>query len=112
MIVEIAKFQVKPDQALAFEAASQIGQRIFSEAPGCIAMELRPCVEQPSSFTMLVLWNKLEDHTEVFRNSKAVQEWRAAIGPFLAQPSEILNFGQPIVRAGAEFPGMAATIAT
>jgi quinol monooxygenase YgiN len=104
MIIELAKFQVKPDHVSAFAAAAQVGQRIFSEAAGCIGMELRPCIEQPTNFTMVVLWNKLEDHTEVFRNSKAVQEWRAAIGPFLAQPGEILNFGPPAVRAGAEFP--------
>jgi quinol monooxygenase YgiN len=104
MIIELAKFQVKPDQIPAFVSAAQVGQRIFSEASGCISMELRPCIEQPTNFTMVVLWNKLEDHTEVFRNSKAVQEWRAAIGPFLVQPGEILNFGLPAVRAGAEFP--------
>jgi quinol monooxygenase YgiN len=108
MIIELAKFQVKPDQIQAFVTAAQVGQRIFSEASGCIAMELRPCVEQPTNFTMMVLWNKLEDHTEVFRNSKAVQEWRAAIGPFLVQPGEILNFGPPAVRAGTEFAGKAA----
>jgi len=47
-----------------------------------------------------VLWRKIEDHIEVFRNSKGVQEWRAAIGPFLKQPGEILNFDEPVVSAG------------
>lgn len=103
MIIELAKFQVKPNQVAAFMAAAQIGQRIFNEAPGCIGMELRPCIEQPTNFTMVVLWNKLEDHIEVFRNSEAVKDWRAAIGPFLLQPGEISNFGPPTVRAGAEF---------
>jgi quinol monooxygenase YgiN len=104
MIVEIAKFEVKPEDVPAFAAATQVGQRIFSEAPGCIGMEVRECVEHPGSFRMLVLWNKIEDHVETFRNSKGVQEWRAAIGPYLTQPGEILNFKAPIVSAGIKLP--------
>lgn len=104
MIVEIVKFEVKPDNVASFVAATAIGERIFNEAEGCISMELRQCVEQPSSFVMIVLWRKIEDHIEVFRNSKGVQEWRAAIGPFLKQPGEILNFDKPVVRAGVELP--------
>ena len=53
---------------------------------------------------MIVLWRKIEDHVELFRNSKGVQEWRAAIGPFLKQPGEIFNFGEPVVSAGAKLP--------
>jgi len=104
MIVEIAKFEVKPEDVPAFVTATQVGERIFKEAAGCIGMELRECAEQPGSFRMLVLWNRLEDHTEIFRNSKGVQEWRAAIGPLLKQPGEILNFGEPIVSAGVRLP--------
>ncbi len=104
MIVEIAKFEVKPEDVPAFVAATQVGTRIFNEADGCISMELRECVEQPGSFRMLVLWNRIEDHIETFRNSKGVQEWRAAIGPFLKQPGEILNFGESVVSAGVRLP--------
>jgi quinol monooxygenase YgiN len=104
MIVEIARFEVKPDDVASFVAATAIGERIFSEAEGCISMELRQCMEQPSSFVMMVLWRKIEDHIEVFRNSKGVQEWRAAISPFLKQPGEILNFDEPVVSAGVKLP--------
>jgi quinol monooxygenase YgiN len=104
MIVEIAKFEVEAEEIPAFVAATRVGERIFSEAEGCISMELRQCVEEPGSFRMIVLWQKIEDHIEVFRNSKGVQEWRAAIGPFLKQPGEILNFGEPVVRAGVRLP--------
>jgi quinol monooxygenase YgiN len=104
MIVEIAKFEVKPDDVPAFVAATHIGERIFNEAVGCISMELRQCVEEPGSFRMIVLWSKIEDHIEVFRHSKGVQEWRAAIGPFLKQPGEIFNFDEPVVSAGIKLP--------
>jgi quinol monooxygenase YgiN len=104
MIVEIAKFEVKPENVAAFIAATCVGERIFNEAEGCISMELRQCVEEPGSFRMIVLWRKIEDHIEVFRNSKGVHEWRAAIGPFLKQPGEILNFDEPVVSAGVKLP--------
>jgi quinol monooxygenase YgiN len=104
MIVEIAKFEVRPEDVPAFVAATHVGERIFNEAEGCISMELRQCVEEPGSFRMIVLWRKIEDHIEVFRNSKGVQEWRAAIGPFLKQPGEILNFDEPVVSAGVQLP--------
>jgi len=45
----------------------------------------------------------------VFRNSKVVQEWRAAIGPFLKQPGEILNFDEPVVSAGVKLPSEGVT---
>lgn len=100
MILEIAKFQVAPEKIEAFKAAAQVGQNIFTEAQGCIAMELRDCIEEPGSFRMIVLWRTLEDHTVTFRNSPGVQAWRAAIGPYLEKPGEILNFGEPVVSAG------------
>ena len=56
---------------------------------------------------MIVLWRKIEDHVEVFRNSRGVQEWRATIGPFLKQPGEILNFDEPVVSAGVKLPSAA-----
>src|ERR1700730_9725305 len=104
MIVEIAKVEVEAEDIPAFVAATRVGERIFNEAEGCISMELRQCVEEPGSFRMIVLWRKIEDHIEVFWNSKGVQEWRAAIGPFLKQPGEILHFDEPVVSAGVKLP--------
>jgi quinol monooxygenase YgiN len=100
VIVEIAKFDVKPEDVPAFIAAAQIGARIFAEADGCLGMELRQCIEEPGSFRLIVLWRRIEDHVETFRASKGVQEWRGAIGTFLKQPADILNFDEPVVRTG------------
>ena len=101
MIVEIARIEVKPDAIDAFVAAAATGQKIFSEAEGCLSMEVRQCVEHPASFRMIVLWRALEDHTVTFRNSEGVKAWRAAIGPHLAAPVEVLNFDRVAVQAGA-----------
>lgn len=101
MIVEIAKVDVKPEAVDAFKTAASVGQKIFSEAEGCLSMEVRQCVEHPASFRMIVLWRTLEDHTVTFRNSEGVKAWRAAIGPYLAAPVEVLNFDSVVVQAGA-----------
>lgn len=100
MIVEIARIDVKPDAIDAFVAAAAAGEKIFSEAEGCLSMEVRQCVEHPASFRMIVLWRRLEDHTVTFRNSEGVKAWRAAIGPHLAAPVEVLNFDRVAVQAG------------
>lgn len=101
MIVEIAKIDVKPEAIDDFRAAAVLGRMIFSEAEGCLSMEVRQCVEHPASFRMIVLWRTLEDHTVTFRNSEGVKVWRAAIGPHLAAPVEVLNFDRVVVQAGA-----------
>ncbi len=100
MIVEIAKIDVKPEAIDAFMAAASVGRMIFAEAEGCLSMEVRQCVEHPASFRMIVLWRTLEDHTVTFRNSEGVKAWRAAIGPHLAAPVEVLNFDRVVVQAG------------
>jgi quinol monooxygenase YgiN len=100
MIVEIARIDVKPDAVGAFVSAAAVGQTVFSAAEGCLSMELRRCVEEPTSFRMIVLWRTLEDHIVTFRNSEGVKAWRAAIGPHLAGPVEVLNFDTMVVHAG------------
>jgi quinol monooxygenase YgiN len=100
MIMEIAKFDVRPDDVPAFIAAAQIGARIFAAADGCLGMELRQCIEEPGSFRMIVMWRRIEDHIVTFRASKGVQEWRGAIGKFLTQPADIQNFEEPVVQMG------------
>lgn len=101
MIVEIARIDVKPEAIDDFKAAAAVGQKIFAEAEGCLSMEVRQGVEHPASFRMIVLWRTLEDHTVTFRNSEGVKAWRAAIGPHLAVPVEVLNFDSVVVQAGA-----------
>lgn len=105
MIVEIAKIDVKTEAIGDFIKAAAAGREIFSAAEGCLSMDLRQCVEQPASFRMIVLWRSLEDHTVTFRNSDGVKAWRAAIGPYLAAPVEVLNFDTLVVRAGAPLHG-------
>ena len=55
---------------------------IIAASPGFLSLRVERCVEQPSSFLLLVEWETLEAHTEGFRNSDAYQEWRALLHHF------------------------------
>lgn len=105
MIVEIARIEVRPESVDPFIEAAAAGRAIFSAAEGCLSMDLRQSVEHPTSFRMIVLWRSLDDHIVTFRNSDGVKAWRAAIGPYLAAPVEVLNFDRLVVQAGAPLLG-------
>ncbi len=55
---------------------------IIASAPGFISLRVERCIEQPSSFLLLVQWESLEAHIEGFRNSDAFGEWRALLHHF------------------------------
>ena len=82
MILESAVLDVKPGQAVEFEAAFSRAQRIIAASPGYIAHELHRCLEKPGRYLLLVRWRTLEDHTEGFRQSKAYQEWKTLLHHF------------------------------
>lgn len=41
---------------------------------------------------LLVEWDTLEAHTENFRASDRFPAWRAAIGPYVAEPPRVEHF--------------------
>lgn len=82
MILEIATLDVKPGESDAFLAAFSEAQSIISSMPGYVSHELRRCIENENRFALLVHWERLEDHTEGFRNSPEYQEWKALLHHF------------------------------
>ena len=82
MILESAVLDVKPGQALAFESAFALAERIIAASPGYVSHELQRCVEHPSRYLLLVRWRTLEDHTEGFRKSAPYQEWKRLLHHF------------------------------
>ncbi|HEX3487338.1 MAG TPA: antibiotic biosynthesis monooxygenase, partial [Micropepsaceae bacterium] len=69
MIVESAVLTVKAGQEPAFEIALKSALPLIEATPGFIGIEVRPCVETPNQYLLLVRWEKLEDHTVGFRQS-------------------------------------------
>lgn len=82
MILEVAMLDVIPGKEAEFEASFSKARRIIAGMQGCLEHELQRCVERPSRYVLLVKWEKLEDHTQGFRQSAGYQEWKALLHHF------------------------------
>ncbi len=100
MILEIAQLQIKPGEALGFEAVFAQAQKIIATMPGYISHELQRCVENGHQYMLLVRWQTLEDHTVGFRQSAQYQEWSKLLHHFYDPFPTVLHYtpvGQPSV---------------
>ena len=79
MILEVAILDVIPGQEADFQRSFAEASAIIASMPGYVSHQLKRCVEKSSRFLLLVNWEKLEDHTQGFRNSAQYQQWKALL---------------------------------
>jgi heme-degrading monooxygenase HmoA len=89
MVTEVADFSVIAGQEAKFEAAYRRGRGHLLGSPGCRSVTMTRSIESPSRFVLLVEWERLEDHTETFRQGDGFARWRAEVGPFFASPPHV-----------------------
>ncbi|EMX0222082.1 antibiotic biosynthesis monooxygenase [Vibrio fluvialis] len=82
MILEVAILDVKPEQEAQFEQSFAKAQQIIASMAGYVSHQLQRCLENPRRYILLVNWQKLEAHTEGFRQSAEYQQWRALLHHF------------------------------
>ena len=82
MIVEQALLPVRPGSEAAFEEALAEALDLIAGVPGFRRLQVSRGVESPSSYLLLVEWDRLEDHTEGFRGSAGYKEWRGLLHRF------------------------------
>jgi heme-degrading monooxygenase HmoA len=97
MILEAAMLSVKPGQNEAFEAAMTEARPLIAASPGFLGIEVRPCLERPGTYLLLVHWARLEDHTEGFRTSDRYERWRALLHHFYDPFPTVEHFSESIV---------------
>lgn len=81
-ILEHAILPVRPGLEADFEAAMRQALPIIRRQPGCRSAEVSRCVEQPSAYLLLAVWDSVEAHEEGFRLSADYQQWRALLHHF------------------------------
>jgi heme-degrading monooxygenase HmoA len=79
VIREHALLPVIPGRENEFESAFTRARSLISGMPGFLTLSLSRSVESPSTYLLLVEWDKLEDHTTGFRQSTEYQEWKALL---------------------------------
>ncbi len=93
MILELADIRIHAGRQIDFEKAVKHGlDSVLSKANGFVRYEVRPCIESPERYVLLIHWETLEDHTVGFRMSSAHAQWRAIVGGYFAQPPFVEHF--------------------
>jgi heme-degrading monooxygenase HmoA len=82
VILEVAILNVIAGEESAFEAAMKAARPLISATPGFESIEVRRCVETPNRYLLLVQWQRLEDHTEGFRQSDRYAAWKRMLHRF------------------------------
>jgi heme-degrading monooxygenase HmoA len=101
MILEVAILDVGKGTCDDFEAAFREASPLIASMPGCIAHELRRCLEKPNRYILLVKWQTLEAHTVGFRQSAEYRRWRALLHKFydpfpVVEHYDLPLFGQAV----------------
>lgn len=86
MILEVAEIKITPGQEDAFKAAYRTAREHVAVSPGLRSIRMTQGVENPSRFVLLIEWDSVEAHEQGFRETDRFPKWRAAIGPYFAQP--------------------------
>jgi len=90
MIHELAFIEVAAENHPAFEAAVQRAvTEVLSEAHGFVDFTLTKGVEQANTYSFLIRWETLEDHTVGFREGELFAQWRGIIGEYFAAPPRV-----------------------
>ncbi len=97
-ILEVAILNVRASACGEFEAAFREASPIIASMPGYISHELRPCLEVPNRYILLVHWRSLEDHTIGFRQSSEYQRWRSLLHHFYEPFPTVEHYGSSLVR--------------
>jgi heme-degrading monooxygenase HmoA len=98
-IVERAIFSIKPGtERKDFIAAFAKARPHIEAAHGFQRLEMRPGIESPDSWLLMVWWDTVDDHIKGFRESEGFAEWRKHLGPFfdLGKPPAVEHYGDTL----------------
>jgi heme-degrading monooxygenase HmoA len=95
-ILELALLDIRTGQTEAFESALSEALPLIRRQPGCRQALVRPCMENPRRYLLLVTWNTLADHEDGFRNSRDYRRWRALLHGFYEPFPVVEHYGPPL----------------
>lgn len=91
-VTEHAVMQVDPARAEEFEAVLPEALAVLAASPGCRSARAGRRVEAPGAYLLLVEWETLADHVEVFRGSPAFDRWRGLVRDFWLELPTVEHF--------------------
>ena len=98
-IVEHAILEIKDGESAAFEAALKEALPLIAASDGFLGLEVRPCIESPSRYLLLVRWRSVADHDPGFRGSDRYAGWKALLHHFYDPFPAVEHYGAPVAEA-------------
>jgi len=92
VVLERAIMAIQPGKEAEFEQALIAAREVIGESRGFRSLSVVRCIEEPSSYMLLIEWDRLEDHTEGFRNSALFARWRELIGPYFSAAPDVQHY--------------------
>ena len=99
MILEHAILNVAPERTAEYERSLAEALPLIAATPGFVGLEVRPCLECPGRYLLLVSWESVEAHEVGFRRSDRYQRWRAALHDFYDPFPVVEHYGEVVARA-------------
>ena len=97
MILEHAILNVRPGESPAFLLALEQALPLIAATPGFIRLDVKPCLETPDRYLLLVEWQTLEAHTQGFRGSDRYHQWRTLLHHFYDPFPVVEHYGDAVV---------------
>lgn len=95
MIFECAQLTIDPSRDSDLQQAVPSIEAILSQAQGFRSLAVGRCVETEGRYQLRIEWERLEDHTEVFRGSDLAKQLGALLAPLLTERPTAEHY-QPI----------------
>ncbi len=90
MVLEVAIIDVT--DADDFRTAFLGARDGLLSTPGCRSVRMTEGIETPTRFVLMVEWDSIDAHEQNFRATERFTTWRAAIGPYFANPPQVEHF--------------------
>lgn len=92
LVREQVELHVAEGQDAPFISAVAQATTVFQGAEGCRSFHLEKSVDKPGHYRLIVQWETIEHHTEIFRSGDRFIRWRELVSPFLAEPPAAEHF--------------------
>lgn len=100
MIVEYIRYAIPDNECEAFEQGYARAQVPLAASPHCQGYELARCTEDPTRYTLRIVWDSLDGHMRGFRSSPEFREFFGHIKPFVGMIEEMRHYAPTAVRGG------------
>jgi heme-degrading monooxygenase HmoA len=96
VVLEHALLHVRPGEHSFFEAAMAEARPLIEASPGFLGLEVRPAIDEPDLYLLLVRWETIAHHRDGFRTSDRYQKWRSLLHKFYEPMPDVRYFGDPM----------------